>query len=93
MLAKDIDSFENCVCEMANAAELNENQYGALVSFAFNSGCGGVQNYWTGAMEQKNFQGICEALPTTNTLNGLLDSRRKAEGDFCSQASETKSGC
>lgn len=93
LLAKDIKSFENCVCKMDNAKDLNANQYGALVSFAYNSGCGGVQNYWHGAMAKKNFKGICEALPNTNTLNGMLNNRRAEEGKFCSTPTEAKSGC
>ncbi|KAJ5183822.1 hypothetical protein N7492_001438 [Penicillium capsulatum] len=93
LLAKDIKSFESCVCKLDNAKELNANQYGALVSFAFNSGCGGVQNYWHGAMAKKNFKGICEALPNTNTLNGMLNNRRAKEGKFCSTPTNEKSGC
>ncbi|KAJ5967116.1 hypothetical protein N7501_003364 [Penicillium viridicatum] len=93
LLAKDIDTYESCVCKLDNAEDLNANQYGALVSFAYNSGCGGVQTYWHGAMSKKNFKGICEALPNTNTLNGMLNNRRKAEGDFCSKATTKKSGC
>ena len=85
--------YEDCVCKMKNAKELNANQYGALVSFAYNSGCGGVENYWHGAMAKKNFKGICEALPNTNTLNGLLTSRRKKESKLCSTPTKVKSGC
>jgi lysozyme len=72
---------------------LNANQYGALVSFTYNSGCGGVQKYFESFMQQSNFAGICSALPTTNTLGGQLSSRRQQEGAFCSQASSAKSGC
>ncbi|KAJ5818839.1 hypothetical protein N7474_004430 [Penicillium riverlandense] len=93
LLAKDIKTFEDCVCEMDNAADLNANEYGALVSFAYNSGCGGVDTYWHTAMSEKNFEGICEALPHTNTLNGVLDSRRAQEGAFCSKPSNATSGC
>lgn len=81
------------MCKLDNAEDLNANQYGALVSFAYNSGCGGVKTYWHTAMSEKNFKGICEALPNTNTLNGMLNNRRKAEGDFCSKATDKKSGC
>lgn len=90
---KDLHEYENCVCKMKNAKDMNENQFGALVSFAYNSGCGGVQQYWHGAMEKKNFKGICEALPTTNTLNGQLTSRRKKESNLCSTSTSKKSGC
>ncbi|KAA8652856.1 hypothetical protein EYZ11_007594 [Aspergillus tanneri] len=93
LLKKDLAGYEKCVCKMQNAKELNANQYGALVSFAYNSGCGGVQSWWHGAMAKKNFKGICEALPTTNTLNGLLTNRRKKEGAFCSKPTDKLSGC
>ncbi|KAB8068806.1 lysozyme-like domain-containing protein [Aspergillus leporis] len=93
LLKKDLAGFEKCVCQMDNAKDLNANQYGALVSFAYNSGCGGVQSWWHGAMAKKNFDGICEALPTTNTLDGLLTSRRKKESAFCSKPTTEKSGC
>lgn len=93
LLANDIKSFEACVCELDNAQYLNANQYGALVSFAYNSGCGGVEYYWHTAMSEKNFNGICEALPHTNTLGGEIDSRRAKEGAFCSKPSNSTSGC
>lgn len=93
LLKKDLAGYESCVCELDNAKYLNANQYGALVSFAYNSGCGGVASWWHGAMEQKNFDGICEALPTTNTLGGLLSNRRRQEGEFCSKPTNQTSGC
>jgi lysozyme len=93
LLKKDLVGFEACVCALPNAKLLNANQYGALVSFAYNSGCGGVSSYWHGAMTEKNFKGICEALPNTNTLGGELSSRRQKEGHFCSEPTSQPSGC
>ncbi len=93
LLKKDIVGFEDCVCNLPNAKALNANEYGALVSFAYNSGCGGVSRYWRSAMEQKNFKGICEALPHTNTLGGELNNRRRQEGEFCSKPTSEKAGC
>lgn len=93
LLRKDLTDYESCVCKLPNAANLNANQYGALVSFTYNSGCGGVQKYFTTDMSNSNFAGICSSLPTTNTLNGELSSRRQKEGSFCSQATSAKSGC
>ncbi|KAN0069726.1 glycoside hydrolase family 24 protein [Elaphomyces granulatus] len=93
LLQKDLAGFEQCVCALSNAKSLNANQYGALVSFAYNSGCGGVSEYWHGAMTEKNFNGICEALPNTNTLGGELTTRREAEGKFCSEPTNQTSGC
>ncbi|KAH8432092.1 lysozyme [Aspergillus melleus] len=93
LLSKDLSEFESCVCAMENAKELNANQYGALVSFAYNTGCAGFQSAWQGAMSQKDFNGICHSLPTTNTLGGLLNTRRQKEGHFCMQPTEKPSGC
>ncbi|KAF9892076.1 hypothetical protein FE257_002482 [Aspergillus nanangensis] len=93
LLKEDLAGYESCVCSLSNAKYLNANQYGALVSFAYNSGCGGVENWWHGAMDQKNFEGICEALPTTNTLGGQLSNRRRQEGEFCAQPTNSTSGC
>lgn len=93
LLAHDIKIFENCVCKLDNAKDLNANEYGALVIFAYNSGCGGVEKYWSTAMSEKNFKGICQALPSTNTLGGQLDSRRAKEGTFCALPSNSTSGC
>lgn len=78
---------------MENAKELNAHQYGALVSFAYNAGCGGLQSSWGSAMASKDFNGICQQLPGTNTLGGLLDTRRQKESHFCMQPTQQPSGC
>ncbi|PIG87000.1 hypothetical protein AARAC_004755 [Aspergillus arachidicola] len=93
ILQKDLVGFEQCVCALPNANALNANQYGALVSFAFNTGCGGLQQAWTAAMTSKNFDSICADLPHTNTLNGVLDNRRKKEAALCSTPTTQMSGC
>ncbi|KAE8380340.1 lysozyme-like domain-containing protein [Aspergillus bertholletiae] len=93
ILQKDLVGFEQCVCALPNAKDLNANQYGALVSYAFNTGCGGLQQAWTGAMTSKNFDSICSGLPTTNTINGLLDNRRRKEAALCSTPTTQMSGC
>ncbi|KAE8312730.1 lysozyme-like domain-containing protein [Aspergillus transmontanensis] len=93
ILHKDLVGFEQCVCALPNANALNANQYGALVSYAFNTGCGGLQQAWTAAMTSKNFDSICADLPHTNTLNGVLDNRRKKEAALCSTPTTQMSGC
>jgi lysozyme len=93
LLKEDVAGFEKCVCDMKHASDLNMYQFGALVSFAYNCGCGGINNYFASYMDKKDFGGICKALPSTNTLGGELDSRRKKEGDFCSKHTDEKSGC
>ncbi|KAE8447053.1 hypothetical protein EG329_011188 [Mollisiaceae sp. DMI_Dod_QoI] len=43
LLASDLKKFENCVASDINhSIHLNDNQYGALVSWAYNVGCGNV---------------------------------------------------
>ncbi|KIM98777.1 glycoside hydrolase family 24 protein, partial [Oidiodendron maius Zn] len=45
LLASDMAVAEKCITEMMNdKVTLNMNEYGALVSWAFNVGCGGVQS-------------------------------------------------
>ena len=42
LLRKDLWRFEDCVSSRVNVA-LTDNEYAALVSFAFNCGCGALQ--------------------------------------------------
>ena len=42
LLRKDLWRFEDCVSSYVKVA-LTDNEYGALVSFAFNCGCGALQ--------------------------------------------------
>ena len=44
LLKKDVQRFTKCIAAMINdSVKLNDNQFGALVSWAFNVGCGGAQ--------------------------------------------------
>lgn len=83
MLRRDIARFESCV-ENAVSVALNLNQFSALVSFAFNVGCGALKNStllkklnsgdYIGAASQFNRWINAGGKP----LNGLV-RRRKAE--------------
>lgn len=45
LLKKDIRKFTKCIANMINDdVKLNDNQFGALVSWAFNVGCGNAQS-------------------------------------------------
>ncbi|KAL2167249.1 hypothetical protein VTG60DRAFT_1477 [Thermothelomyces hinnuleus] len=45
LLAEDMRKFEKCITNMLNSkAVLNYNQFGALVSWSFNVGCGAAQS-------------------------------------------------
>jgi GH24 family phage-related lysozyme (muramidase) len=43
LLASDMARFEQCITTMITGATLNLNQYGALISWSFNMGCGAAQ--------------------------------------------------
>jgi len=44
LLADDMRKFEKCITEMITGATLSLNQYGALVSWSFNMGCGAAKS-------------------------------------------------
>ncbi|KAK2762189.1 hypothetical protein FQN54_001198 [Arachnomyces sp. PD_36] len=93
LLRSDLNDYEACTCELPNASALNLNQYSALVSFAFNSGCGGLEQYTASYLEESNFDGVCNDLPGLNTLGGYLETRRAQESDLCFTPTEVMSGC
>jgi lysozyme len=93
LLVNDLMDYETCVCGLTNSHLLNQNQYGALVSFAYQSGCGELATSWHTLMEEKDFGGICGALPYTNTWDGLLLSRREKEAQLCHLPTNLLSGC
>ena len=81
-----------------NAADLNANRFDTPVGYAFNSGCYGMQKVWADEMKKKDFDGISDALPTTNTRKGTpahkgLVNRWAAELKLCKRPAKTKSGC
>lgn len=44
LLSTDLKSFQNCINSMVGSTiKLNDNQYGALVSWSFNIGCSAAQ--------------------------------------------------
>ncbi|KAF2214932.1 glycoside hydrolase family 24 protein [Cercospora zeae-maydis SCOH1-5] len=44
LLARDVRQFEVCLGNAVSGVRLNANQYGALVSWSFNVGCGNMQS-------------------------------------------------
>lgn len=93
LLRSDLNTYEACTCELPNSSLLNLNQYSALVSFAFNSGCNGLKQYAGSYMKSNDFEGFCNDLPGLNTLEGYLVSRRAQESDLCFTSTSKKSGC
>ncbi|KAJ6559442.1 lysozyme [Mycena vulgaris] len=87
LLRGDLETAQNCITlKTAPRVKLNDNQYGALVSWAFNEGCGQVA---TSTLLKRLNQGenpntvIKEELPKWNIGNGHpiagLTRRRAAE--------------
>ncbi|KAF3923732.1 Lysozyme [Dactylellina cionopaga] len=87
LLAQDLTTAQNCITvQTANPVTLNANQYGALVSWAFNVGCGNVK---TSTLLSKLNGGadpgpvIADELPQWRYSNGVvlpgLERRRAAE--------------
>jgi len=37
LMMKDLEQFEKCVCDLPNSAELNSNQFSALVRYVLSS--------------------------------------------------------
>jgi len=93
LLMKDLEQFEKCVCDLPNSEGLNSNQFSALVSFAFNTGCFGTSDYFKDMMNKKDYSGICDALPNTNTANGAPTTRREAEAKLCGTPMKQTCGC
>jgi lysozyme len=85
LLLKDLERFEKYVSQLPGADFLNENQFAALVSLAFNVGSFG--SGLKTAIAQKNIPGIAAKIGEYNKarVGGVLqvvtglDRRRKAE--------------
>jgi GH24 family phage-related lysozyme (muramidase) len=93
----DAKSFINCLHKMINnSVKLNDNQFGALTSFAFNLGCGAVQSSTLlkrlNAGENPNTVAEQE-MPKFNKAGGKvlkgLSDRRAAEVKLFKKASST----
>lgn len=87
LLARDLERFEKCVEDVINVA-LTQEQFDALVSFAFNRGCNGFRK--SSVVELVNSRRFSEAADVWKTtavtaggkrLAGLV-KRRKAESEM-----------
>ncbi|CUS07787.1 unnamed protein product [Tuber aestivum] len=92
LMMKDMKQFEKCICDLPNSEELSSNQFCAMVSYAFNTGCYGTRDHFTEMMSKKDYHGICTSLPTTNTLGEVLKSRREEEAKLCNTPTKQFSG-
>lgn len=94
-LKKDVAKFEKYINNPSYVPftdKLNQNQFDALVSFAFNLGQGNVKKLWTGRTINQipsAMQQYCKA--AGKTLPGL-QRRRKAEAALYNKRAESYTG-
>jgi GH24 family phage-related lysozyme (muramidase) len=95
LLKTDVKTFQNCISkDIKDSVKLNANQYGALVSWAFNVGCGNTASSdlisRLNAGQAPNTV-ASEELPRWNKAGGQvlqgLVNRRAAEVKFFKTAS------
>ncbi|KAI9800263.1 MAG: hypothetical protein M1833_003377 [Piccolia ochrophora] len=84
LLKKDAVRFVKCVNDNVKVT-LNQNQFDALVSFAFNLGCGNLQNIAEN-LNRNDFTGATNRMKEYNRAGGQvlagLTRRRQAEVDL-----------
>ncbi|KAL8765540.1 MAG: hypothetical protein Q9209_007411 [Squamulea sp. 1 TL-2023] len=84
LLNSDADAFESCVNSDVTVA-LNQNQFDALVSFAFNLGCGNLRKIAT-KLNANDFAGATASMKQYVNAGGQqlpgLVRRRNAEVDL-----------
>lgn len=82
LLKQDLERFENAVTNAALTFEPNENQFSALVSFAFNCGAGNLKTLVKG----RSAAVVAEKMLLYNKANGKvlngLTRRREAEREL-----------
>lgn len=91
LLQQDVERFETCVMDNVRP-ELTQGQYNAVVSYAFNRGCGGLRR--SSLLDLINARRFSDAARTWltsavtvkgKTLRGLV-RRRKAEAAMFAEA-------
>ncbi|MEA3639925.1 MAG: glycoside hydrolase family protein [Lamprobacter sp.] len=86
LLQEDLEQFERCVTDAVDVP-LNQNQYDALVSFAFNVGCGALRrSTLLTKLNAGDYQGAADQLLRWNrgggkVMRGLV-LRRQAEREL-----------
>ena len=93
LLQSDVHRFEECVNRLITVP-LNQNQFDALVSFAFNVGCGALEDSTLRRLlNQGRYDTVCDQLRRWNKGGGVvlpgLVRRREAECALFKKAGQT----
>ncbi|SAL97085.1 hypothetical protein [Absidia glauca] len=100
LLKKDLSGFEKYICQTVThqlKCPLNCNQFGALVSFAYNTGTSAngfrISKVYEQLQAGCNYKGAAKVWTSSFTNQGLLTSRRKKEVALFTTATSSVSGC
>jgi lysozyme len=93
-LEDDLDRFEKCVDKAVNVP-ITQNMFDALVSFAYNVGCGAFKkSALLKKLNAKDYEGAADQFPRWNKAGGRelagLTRRRAAERAMFLEAAEVK---
>ena len=88
MWMTDLRIAEKCVNQYANGAKMNDNQFSAITSFAFNAGCGNLKSSTLARYAMREQWGdMCNQLPRWDKAGGKqlpgLTARRAKERILC----------
>ncbi|KAI5778041.1 lysozyme-like domain-containing protein, partial [Geopyxis carbonaria] len=89
LMYSDLVQFETAVCSWDGAKNMNQNQFNAMVSYAFQRGEFGAKDDWSAQIAAGDWAGISQALPTTNPM----DRRRDEEKILFDSPSDMNCGC
>ncbi|OOF58924.1 lysozyme [Rodentibacter myodis] len=98
-LRRNIKEAENCINADFNGRKMNQGQYDAMVSLAFNVGCGNIKHYYNKklgksvqttlyrAANAENWELMCNHISDFNKAGGKvlkgLQRRREKEKAMC----------
>ena len=95
----DLKIAQNCINTYFNGRRMNDNQFSAMSSLAFNIGCTNIRSYYSKAQGKRvfttiykyaalnQFDAMCQRITDFNKAGGVvlrgLVKRREAERDLC----------
>ena len=88
MWITDLRIAEKCVNQYANGAKMNDNQFSAITSFAFNAGCSNLKSSTLARYaSRERWVDMCNQLPRWDKAGGKslpgLTARRAKERILC----------